>query len=252
MSPALEPSRNLQCCFTHAAARHLTPDSFVSLGDKKPRPRFSYPKLIKMAISQAPNRRLSLAKIYEWISDNFAFYDPSERRWKNSIRCNLTTNRAFVREELRDGDSRKRSYWKIQPGMECQTTKCKARHASPLTSPHIPDMPSNTPPRSTHSFVREHRRPSYPSILASSPAAEIQTLPKIERYIPSSRPTSFNTLPSRTSSHKRILHQGPFGRQARRVQFLLPPTRRRGFARGCAEEEIARLRRSQLVEQYLL
>ena len=225
--------------------RNLTLGSFVSLGDKeKSRPPISYPKLIKEAISQAPNRRLLVAEIYKWISDKFTFYDGPDTRWKNSIRWNLTAKSAFAR----DG-----RYWTIQPDVQCRTKKFQARHRGDrpaLTSmatdpprinpqPPIPDMPSDTTPTSTDSFVRKHRGSSYPSIPTTSPAAALRSLPQVRRYISISRPTSPDISSSRSSSHKRTsapLDKGDYGRQAKRVRF---------FSRGRAEEAIAQLRRSQ-------
>ncbi|ONH73332.1 Forkhead protein sep1, partial [Pichia kudriavzevii] len=53
------------------------------------KPPYSYASLIGMALLRAPDRRLTLAEIYQWISDHFKFYKKGEVGWQNSIRHNL-------------------------------------------------------------------------------------------------------------------------------------------------------------------
>ena len=73
------------------------------------RPPYSYVALIAMAISNAPDGRMTLADIYRYISDKFPYFrldsDPARRdgcdagRWQNSVRHNLSLNDCFVRVE---------------------------------------------------------------------------------------------------------------------------------------------------------
>ncbi|KLJ10439.1 forkhead transcription factor HCM1 [Blastomyces silverae] len=103
--------------------------SFVELPDPMDMPRirddgakppYSYAILIGMAILRAPNRRLTLAQIYKWISDTFVFYRAGDSGWQNSIRHNLSLNKAFVKQERPKDDPGKGNYWAIEPGMEAQ------------------------------------------------------------------------------------------------------------------------------------
>lgn len=238
---------------------HLTLSSFVSVRDNPSRPPYSYPELIKMSISKAPTGRLTLAQIYKWISETYPFYKPSGISWKNSIRSNLSVNKAFVREERPEGDHGIGSYWSIQHGMECRIRKFKARskgNRSSLTSTGplrinpqspIPDMPSDNTPTSTDSFVREERVDSgstYPSIPTSSPTAIIRSLSRIDRYFPPTRANS-PYRPRRTSSSRTWTQKRTFAsvHQAKKVRFSLPSDAHRpNINRGRAEEEIARLR----------
>ena len=99
------------------------PDEMPSVEDDGAKPSFSYATLIGMAILRAPNRRLTLAQIYKWISDNFKFYRASDSGWQNSIRHNLSLNKAFIKQERPKDDPGKGNYWAIENGMEKQFFK---------------------------------------------------------------------------------------------------------------------------------
>ena len=64
---------------------------------KEKRPPYRYATLIAMAILRANNHCLSLAQIYQWISDNFPYYSLTESGWQNSIRHNLSLNKNFIK-----------------------------------------------------------------------------------------------------------------------------------------------------------
>lgn len=50
--------------------------------NSKTKPPHSYATLIAMAISSAPERKMSLNDIYTWISDTFPYYSRAGRGWK--------------------------------------------------------------------------------------------------------------------------------------------------------------------------
>ena len=89
------------------------------------KPPYSYALLIGMSIMRAPHRRLTLAQIYKWISDTFSHYRAADAGWQNSIRHNLSLNKAFIKQERPKDDPGKGNYWAIQPGMEEQFLKEK-------------------------------------------------------------------------------------------------------------------------------
>ena len=94
------------------------PESFPPITDDGTKPNHSYAQLIGMAILRAPNRRLTLSQIYKWISDNYTFYNANDAGWQNSIRHNLSLNKAFIKQERPRDDPGKGNYWAIEPGME--------------------------------------------------------------------------------------------------------------------------------------
>jgi forkhead transcription factor HCM1 len=101
------------------------PDDLPILEDDGAKPSYSYAQLIGMAILRAPNRRLTLAQIYKWISDTYSYYRNIEAGWQNSIRHNLSLNKAFIKQERPKDDPGKGNYWAIVPGSEKQFLKDK-------------------------------------------------------------------------------------------------------------------------------
>ena len=102
------------------------PDQMPPVDDDGNKPSYSYAMLIGMAILRARNRRLTLAQIYKWISDTFAFYRNSqETGWQNSIRHNLSLSKSFSKQERPKDDPGKGHYWVINPGFEKQYHKVK-------------------------------------------------------------------------------------------------------------------------------
>ncbi|KAI9468929.1 MAG: hypothetical protein EXX96DRAFT_492163, partial [Benjaminiella poitrasii] len=83
----------------------------VRLDEKPP---FSYATLIAHAILSSENRRLTLNEIYQWISKHYPCYSMKDHRWQNSIRHNLSLQKAFVKLE-RDANtpSGKGCYWTL-------------------------------------------------------------------------------------------------------------------------------------------
>ena len=102
------------------------PEDMPPVEDDGNKPPYSYAQMIGMAILRAPNRRLTLAQIYDWISTTFAYYGrDTKQSWHNSIRHNLSLHKAFTKQERPKGDAGKGSYWVIEQGMEAQFIKDK-------------------------------------------------------------------------------------------------------------------------------
>ena len=109
------------------------PHDMPTVEDDGGKPSYSYAQMIGMAILRAPNRRLTLSQIYEWISSSFAFYrEDTKQSWHNSIRHNLSLNKNFDKVERPKGDAGKGSYWIIVPGAEHIFLKDKPRKTHPL------------------------------------------------------------------------------------------------------------------------
>ena len=136
-------------------------DSFPPITDDGAKPPHSYAQLIGMAILRSPMRRLTLAQIYKWISDNYSFYNPNDAGWQNSIRHNLSLHKNFIKIERPKDDPGKGNYWGIEPGTELQFLKEKPTRKSAPTAENLPVMSTRLEPsRPVTSLVQEPTLPS--------------------------------------------------------------------------------------------
>jgi forkhead transcription factor HCM1 len=124
-------------------------ENFPVLNDDGQKPPHSYAMLIGMAILRAPNRRLTLAQIYKWISDTYSYYNAADAGWQNSIRHNLSLNKAFVKQERPKDDPGKGNYWAIDPGKEKQFMKDKQGKNSKGLNENIPVLSTILSPPAT-------------------------------------------------------------------------------------------------------
>lgn len=153
------------------------PMSIISseqIPDDGTKPGHSYAMLIGMAILRAPNRRLTLAQIYKWISDTYSFYNASEPGWQNSIRHNLSLNKAFVKQERPKDDPGKGNYWAIEVDMEGQFSKEKQVRRAGAFSDDLPALPAAT-----------GRKDNLPSSSAMMPPAPSHDLPSNSAHLKS-------------------------------------------------------------------
>ncbi|KAM3427691.1 hypothetical protein MY4824_009281 [Beauveria thailandica] len=121
-------------------------DSFPPISDDGTKPPHSYAQLIGMAILRSPMRRLTLAQIYKWISDNYSFYNPDDAGWQNSIRHNLSLHKNFIKIERPKDDPGKGNYWGIEPGTEQQFLKEKPPRKSAPSAENLPVMSTRLEP----------------------------------------------------------------------------------------------------------
>ncbi|KAG6023981.1 hypothetical protein E4U41_001898 [Claviceps citrina] len=159
-------------------------DSFPTIIDDGSKPPHSYAQLIGMAILRSPLRRLTLAQIYRWISDNYSFYNPTDAGWQNSIRHNLSLHKNFIKIERPKDDPGKGNYWAIEPGTEFQFLKDRSAKKAAPTAENLPVMSTRLEPSGPFT-APPFQEPTLPPPPA---AVHYSTLPPL--------PTSQATLPT--------------------------------------------------------
>jgi forkhead transcription factor HCM1 len=144
-------------------------DSFPVIVDDGAKPGHSYAQLIGMAILRAPQRRLTLSQIYKWISDTYSFYGANDAGWQNSIRHNLSLNKAFIKQERPKDDPGKGNYWAIEPGMEQQFMKEKPSRRATNSMDNVPIMSTRIEPAQFEPTIFHDGLPTLPEGLPSLP-----------------------------------------------------------------------------------
>ncbi|KAK4106406.1 hypothetical protein N658DRAFT_512250 [Parathielavia hyrcaniae] len=80
------------------------------------KPQFSYAQMITQAIMNTPDQKLNLAGIYSYIQTRYAYYrhQPASG-WQNSIRHNLSLNKAFEKIARSTDEPGKGMKWQLVP-----------------------------------------------------------------------------------------------------------------------------------------
>lgn len=77
------------------------------------KPPYSYATMITQAILSNRDGVMLLSEIYGWISLHYAYYKYSKTGWQNSIRHNLSLNKAFEKVPRRPDEPGKGMKWQI-------------------------------------------------------------------------------------------------------------------------------------------
>lgn len=209
------------------------PHELPPVEDDGTKPPYSYATLIGMSILRAPHRRLTLAQIYKWISDTFKYYRKCDPGWQNSIRHNLSLNKAFVKQDRPKDDPGKGHYWAIEPGMEPQFLKDKFVRRPTMSSLPLPAAPQGhhvhlrnsgtstwvVPPPPTSSTPKPSKPVDLSSdatLPASDPALQEDTAEEHPHPAPSHHPPR--------SSPPQPIHSSPPVAPPRLARHGTPPT----------------------------
>ncbi|CAG8540807.1 7047_t:CDS:2 [Paraglomus brasilianum] len=148
------------------------------------KPPMSYAALIAQAINAAPHRKLTLNGIYNYITNEYPYYRIAQNGWQNSIRHNLSLNKAFMKVPRKVNEPGKGAFWSIDPNNEgqlCNGAYKKKRPTSRkrssstvsyvkspraklpnITIEHCSRFFSGMPPRSRESTITEPTSVSLP------------------------------------------------------------------------------------------
>ncbi|KAG0337415.1 Pre-rRNA-processing protein fhl1 [Podila horticola] len=125
------------------------------------KPPFSYASLIAQAINSTASRKLTLNGIYNHITNHYPYYQMAQNGWQNSIRHNLSLNKAFVKVPRSDSEPGKGAFWTIDQSCESQFangvykrnrrsgssksgTRNRSDSESPMDQPDKPRKRANT------------------------------------------------------------------------------------------------------------
>lgn len=78
------------------------------------KPLVSYVALISSALQAQAGKVATLSRIYQWISENYDYYNLEDNSWKGSIRHNLSLSKRFERIPKRDTDGGKGGLWRLK------------------------------------------------------------------------------------------------------------------------------------------
>ncbi|RAL08386.1 forkhead box transcription factor [Aspergillus homomorphus CBS 101889] len=202
--------------------------------DDGTKPPYSYATLIGMSILRASNRKLTLAQIYKWISDTFSYYKNSDPGWQNSIRHNLSLNKAFIKQERPKDDPGKGNYWAIEPGMETQFLKDKPLRRATMSSLPLPAAPPRDPApfQSSSTTTWAVPQPTYAAAAKSFKAVDLSsdaTLPASDPALQEdtgdeSAHANVSQAPAPRSSPPQPIHSSPPVVPPRYSRQGTPPT----------------------------
>ena len=91
----------------------LQDTSKPATNSKAGKPSESHVELISRAIMESSEQRLILADIYQYIYDNYPYFQTAPRGWRNTVRYNLSTNGCFIKKGR--APSGRGFYWAIHP-----------------------------------------------------------------------------------------------------------------------------------------
>lgn len=152
------------------------------------KPPYSYATLIAQAIFSSEEEKLTLNSIYNWIMDRYAFYRHSQSGWQNSIRHNLSLNKAFQKVPRRTDEPGKGMKWQIAAEYREEYRKKQTKKGTQSSAPSSPatkDPPSSAA-RANHvsSMDTSFSAAAKKSPPVSSPGFSSFPVAPVEAYTP--------------------------------------------------------------------
>ncbi|KAJ5267054.1 transcriptional regulator family: Forkhead [Penicillium angulare] len=131
------------------------------------KPPYSYATLIAQAIFSSEEEKLTLNSIYNWIMERYAFYRHSQSGWQNSIRHNLSLNKAFQKVPRRTDEPGKGMKWQIAAEYREEYRKKQTRKGTQSSAPSSPA--TKEPPSSARAAHIASIDTSFPATAKKSP-----------------------------------------------------------------------------------
>lgn len=104
---------------------------------KLQKPTASYATMIYNAITSHDKKKMTLAQIYSWICIYHPYYRYALNGWQNSIRHNLSLNKAFMKVSRTENEPGKGSFWAVDPESEILFEGGVYKKKPPRTTPLV-------------------------------------------------------------------------------------------------------------------
>ncbi|KAL4735458.1 fork head domain-containing protein [Aspergillus similis] len=148
------------------------------------KPPYSYATLIAQAIFSSEEEKLTLNNIYNWIMDKYAFYRHSQSGWQNSIRHNLSLNKAFQKVPRRTDEPGKGMKWQIAAEYREEYWKKQLRKGAQSSAPSSPATKDPTARGTAASGMESVFSAGKKSPPVSSPSFSSFPVAPVEAYTP--------------------------------------------------------------------